>query len=168
MNEQLPEPIVEAFGSLAQTALEVFPVTTWQCVGLSAWIANQLNTEGVGCKVALGSLRCNNILAFKYVRPVPKRPKKSFNWDGHAWVEFEGNIIGDASLCRTARESPSASNMRNHLEHIGALHLGALMFTYSKARNSHGLKYSRKSYLHDEAYNTVIEALERINANHEA
>ena len=163
MSENIPTNIADAFTKAANAALQKFPYTKFQCASISAWIAEYINGQGISCKVALGTLRCNGSYAFKYSGPIPRQAKNSIHWDGHAWVEFEQRIIGDASLFRTARSLTDESNLKKHLENLGLLHRGAIMFSYADAKQHNGLRYVRKSYLHGEIVPTLISGLEELN-----
>lgn len=153
-----------AFQVASNKALEMFPDMFGQCVGVSAWIVRHLRRDGISCRVALGTLLCNGRLAFKYERPIPRRPKGAIDWKGHAWVDFNSRAVGEVSLYRTARALPQASNLKQNLLELGLLRNGASLFSYSHAESELNLKYKIKSYLHEEVYSQVIEGLEAVNA----
>ena len=151
------------FQSAANEALQRFPCMQGQCVAVSAWIVERLRSEGVLCRVALGTLRCRGRLVFEYQGPIPRRPKGAIHWSGHAWVDFQANAIGEVSLFRTARRLPSDSNLRNCLDEAGFLQSGAMLSSYTDLETDLGLKYKAKSYLHQEVYEKAIEGLEALN-----
>jgi hypothetical protein len=158
-----PDDIKAPFRKRAVEALTVFPDTIGQCAALCAYISARLTEDSIPNKVALGSLSCNGIKAFHYNKPIPAMPSASMVWDGHAWIEFSGGIIGEASLFRTARAAPPQSNLRQNLEAHGLLGRGAILIAANDALADYGLKYRQKTYLAESAFPILIDGLIAIN-----
>ncbi len=156
--------LLEHFRDSATSALRRFPHTVGQCVGLCAYISRDLKGRGVSNEVALGSLTCAGIRVFKYNKPIPARPKRLVDWDGHAWIEFADGVVGEPSLLRTARNKPNNSNIKRHLHELGFLNGWALLMSRDEQRNF-GLKYVRKQILKEDRFDNLIGGLDFIN-NH--
>lgn len=155
----MPEAPGKAFAARTKDALLAFRNTVGQCVGLCAAISLRLTEDGVPNKVALGSLSCGGILAFRYGGPFVADGSSPVDWDGHAWIEFPGGIIGEPSLLRTAKAAPRQSNLRQSLERQGIIDKGAFLLPESEALAALGLKYEREAYLAEADFEPVIRGL---------
>lgn len=153
----------EKFGQRTTEGLTIFPVTEGLCVNLCAWISLKLHEDGVRHCVCLGSLSCNGVRAFKYIKAFPRKPTRPIDWDGHAWIEFSQGYIGEPSLLRTARSLPSGSNIKKHLEFLNLLHRGAVLFSPQDVKDS-GLKYTKKQVMHESTIPLLVQGLIRINS----
>lgn len=154
-----PEAFGRAFAACTRDALLTFRNTVGQCVGLCAAVSWRLAENGVPNKVALGSLTCGGILAFEYSGPFVTDGSNPSTWDGHAWIEFPGGVIGEPSLLRTAKAAPRQSNLRQSLERQGVIDKGAFLLPESDALAAFGLKYTRMAYLAQGDFEPLIRGL---------
>ncbi|TXN73418.1 hypothetical protein [Methylobacterium sp. WL6] len=154
-----PEGFGRAFATCTTDALRNFRNTVGQCVGLCAAISWRLTKDGVPNKVALGSLSCGGIPSFEYSGPFVTDRSNSSAWDGHAWIEFPGGVIGEPSLLRTAKAAPRHSNLRQSLERQGLIDKGAFLLPESEALADLGLKYTRMAYLAEGEFEPLIRGL---------
>lgn len=157
------EAFSEKFGQRTSEMLGMFPNTAGLCVNLCACISFKLESDGVPHSVALGSLSCNGVKVFQYTKAFPRKPNRPADWDGHAWIEFPDEYIGEPSLLRTARTFPEASNVKNHLKRLGLHDRGALLFSAQKAKD-YGFKYTKKQELHRPTIPSLIEGLVYVNS----
>ena len=151
-----------AFQNRAREMLALFPRTEGQCVGLCACISAKLDEDRIPHSVALGSLSCNGIKAFQYVKAFPSKPSGPIVWDGHAWIEFSHGYIGEPSLLRTARVLPDTSNIKQHLQSLGIIGKGAILLN-EQAKQKMGLKYTRKAILRPSLIASLAAGLISIN-----
>ncbi|GJE14577.1 hypothetical protein [Methylobacterium longum] len=158
-----PEAFRKAFAACTKDALLTFRNTDKQCVGLCAAISWSLTEDGVPNKVALGSLSCEGVLAFKYSGPFVTDGSVPLDWDGHAWIEFPGGIIGEPSLLRTAKAAPRQSNLRQSLERQGLIDKGAFILPENDTLAAFGLKYTRMAYLAAGDFDPLIRGLVAMN-----
>ena len=156
------EKFKSCFQKHVHDTLHLFPNTIGQCVSLCACISSKLSIDEIPHVVALGSLSCNGIKTFQYVRAFPSNPTKPISWDGHAWLEFPNGFIGEPSLLRTARAQESISNLRRHFENLGMLDRGAFLMD-KQARHDAGLKYTRKSILNEKMIPSLVKGLISLN-----
>jgi hypothetical protein len=157
------ESLNEAFSKRALEALTAFPDTIGQCVALCAYISARLTEDSIANRVALGSLSSNGVKAFQYRKPVTAISSASTVWDGHAWIELAGGMIGEPSLFRTARAAQRQSNLRQNLEAHGLIGKGAILISAADALKDYGLKYRQKGYLQEAAFPRLIEGLIAMN-----
>ncbi|MCJ2093116.1 hypothetical protein MKK67_11500 [Methylobacterium sp. J-072] len=154
-----PEAVRKAFATCTTDALRMFRNTVGQCVGLCAAISWRLTEDGVPNKVALGSLSCGGVPAFEYSGPFVTDGSSPVDWDGHAWIEFPGGIIGEPSLLRTAKAAPRQSNLRQSLERQGVIDKGAFILPGRDTLAVFGLKYTRMAYLAEGDFDPLIHGL---------
>lgn len=150
------------FLEVASEALQRFPNTVGQCISLCAYLSTQLSERNVPHSIVLGSLNCLGVKTFKYTRSFPRRPSGPIEWDGHAWLEFPGDLIGDPSLTRTARVQAQHSNLRLHLDRLGLLQRGGFLLGRRELADS-GLKYIAKKELKKFDLNALVRGLEFLN-----
>lgn len=133
-----------------------------QCVSVCSLISSELAKDGIAHCVALGSLSCDGIKAFQYKKPFPRRPKTGVVWDGHAWIEFHGEVIGEATLMRSARRFPETSNIKMYLRRHHLLDKGAFALPKTELRQG-GLKYTKLNELPNSMIAPLIDGLKYIN-----
>lgn len=133
-----------------------------QCVSVCALISSELEKDGIAHSIALGSLSCNGIKAFQYKKAFPKKPKTGVVWDGHAWIDFDGEVVGEATLMRSARRFPETSNIKTHLKRLNLLNKGAFVLPRAELRQL-GLKYTKRKELPISMVTPLIEGLKHIN-----
>lgn len=163
MDAERYEFFAERFGERTTEVLGIFPITAGLCVNLCACISFKLEEDGVPHTVCLGSLSCNGVKVFRYIKAFPRRPVRPVEWDGHAWIEFPQGYIGEPSLLRSARTFPDGSNIKNHLRRLGVLNRGSMLLSPEDVRD-YGLKYTKKQELHESMTLPLIEGLVEINS----
>jgi hypothetical protein len=162
MHCETPSRVEAGFKKHATESLRLFSFIIGQCVPLCAHISAKLTNDDIPHSVALGSLSCNGIKTFQYVRAFPSNPQGPVQWDGHAWIEFPDGYIGEPSLLRTARTQQIYSNLRQHFERLGMIELGAFLMN-KEARDEARLKYIRKKTLDQSMFPRLIAGLEFLN-----
>jgi len=83
-----------------------------QCLSGSVAICKRFSEAGIDSYVALGTLTCNNIIAYQYEA---SNFETSGDWSGHAWCVVENNWIVDITLLQTALKLPQNSNIKRNL-----------------------------------------------------
>lgn len=164
----IPEEVKNSFESHTVDALTIFPNTVGQCVALCAYISSKIREDNVECKVALGSLSCGGIKTFQYIKAFSSNPNvsKFTEWDGHAWIEFGDDFIGEPSLIRTANARPIGSNLRSHLTKLDMLGRGAFLSSKEDIKLNMHLKYTRKNILKDRMIKPLIAGLFELNSHY--
>ncbi|RPE63278.1 hypothetical protein EDD53_2877 [Pacificibacter maritimus] len=150
------------FMEISRDMLKTHPNTASQCVAVCALISSELDQDEIPHSIALGSLSCNGVKAFQYKKAFPKRPKSLVDWEGHAWIDFDCGLVGEATLMRTARRFPDTSNMKSCLKSANLLDKGPFVLPRTTLLQL-GLKYTKRSQLHRSIYNPLIDGLKFIN-----
>jgi hypothetical protein len=143
---------------IAEVCTEIltdFKKTQGQCVAVSALLSERLHAVGIENYVALGTLWCSDILAFKYNGVFDVLPGVQ-EWDGHAWVVSASDMLIDLSLLRSAKALPDNSNLKQTLRDLGWLGKGAIL---TSINNTAPLKYSEQAQLKGELFSAIISGL---------
>lgn len=149
---QVPDTVKEAMTFV----LRGFGKLDGMCLGGSVALSTRLDELGAPNYVALGTLRCAGVTAFKYSKPnIPKTQDGKFDWDGHAWCVVEDKWIADVTLIRTARALPTGSNLKHHF--LPILNRGAIIVRRKGAiSSSDGLEYQEYSRLPKSSYDGLL------------
>ena len=159
MNNEV-ELFSTAFSKRTTEALETFSNTAGLCLNLCAFISEKLKEDSIAHCIALGTLSCRGVTAFEYLE-YPSFESSNI-WDGHAWIEFPSNYIGEPSLLRSARSLPSHSNIKQYLMEQNIIERGAFLLSPEALSNTE-LNYSKEAVLSESKIAPLIEGLIAVN-----